>query len=93
MKIQSINVQNTSHVNCKSASQMTRYGVGALVASSSLFMFSNAIDSFDNQGVVEKRMINSTASALGIVGTFLGIVGIKDDEDDDDKRRGIEPRI
>ena len=89
MKISSINqVDNNNNIGFKRASKMTRYGVITLIAASSLFMLSNAIDTFnyEEKGHLS-RNIDIPASILGILGTFISWIGLEKDEEDSGKNR------
>lgn len=83
MKILPINnYTNNKNTNFKAANKFCRYSIYSLIASSSLFMLSNAIDTFrsDNTSKETAGVINTTASALGIIGTAMGIFGIEKEE-------------
>lgn len=72
------NYSNAENTNFKSANTFCKYSISSLIASSSLFMLSTALDTFKSK---EAEKITSTitpiASGLGIVGTALGLFGIE----------------
>ena len=82
MKILPINSYSDSkNLSCRGANKTCKYGITALIASTTLFMASNAIDSFEQQEPkTEKttlKYMDTAASVLGILGTGLSILGIK----------------
>ena len=88
MKILPINNNYTQNknTNFKSANKFCKYSITSLIASSTLFMLSNAVDTFKSEkigrNVTEK--VNTIASVLGIAGTALGIFGIEKEENDEE---------
>ena len=90
MKVQPINNNNYHQTNTsfKKASDICKYGVGALIASTTLFMGANALDTFKKEKVGSKPIasMNMIASLLGIAGTSLAIFGIEQEENNDKHR-------
>ena len=87
MKVSSVN-NFDNNINFKRTNKITKYGVNTLIAASSLFIISNAIDAFDfenNKNSISKN-IDFSASMLGILGTFMSLVGIQEDEEDSNKK-------
>ena len=87
MKVYSINsVNNNQNVGFKKCSNATKFGVSTLIASASFFMLSNAVDSFNSENIAKERNthINIPASILGITGTFISLIGLKQDENEDE---------
>jgi len=83
MKIQKIDqLHPVGHNTFKGCNNMTKYGIGALITSVSLFTLSNAMDTFDCQGQNASKVVNIDipASIFGIAGTFLSLIGLKNDE-------------
>ena len=80
---------NFNHnIKFEGANNTTKIGLAALIVSSSLFMMSNAIDSFEKQQTTEQKssgfgFLDGVASIAGIVGTFTGLLGLKQDEEDE----------
>ena len=90
MKIHSINqVDNNNNIGFKRINKMTRYGITTLIGASSLFMLSNAIDSFnyENNKHTTSQVIDTAAAILGITGTFMSLIGLKKDEENSGKNR------
>ena len=89
MKVNTVSTFNSSNFTFKHASKMTKYGVSTLIGASSLFMLSNAVDSFnyeDNTNSLSQK-IYVAASILGISGTFISLIGLDKDEEDSDKNK------
>ena len=89
MKILPINnYTNNNNTNFKAANKFCRYSIYSLIASSSLFMLSNAIDTFKSSELTKETtsVINTAASVLGIAGTAMGIFGIEKEESHDKHR-------
>ena len=88
MKIYSINKFDKNNICFQRTNKMTKYGVTTLIGASSLFMFSNAIDTFsvDNKNLTSK-IIDTGAAVLGISGTFMSLIGINKDEENSRKNR------
>jgi len=80
MKVLPINNIN-QNIKFEGANKTCKYGIAALIASSSLFMFSNAVDSFNKEETKTEKTalnyVNTAASVLGILGTGLSLLGIK----------------
>jgi hypothetical protein len=83
------NYSQAKNTNFKSANKFCKYSITSLIASSSLFMMSNAIDTYrsDKIGRNVTEKVNTVASILGIAGTVMGLFGIEklDKEDSDEK--------
>ena len=80
MKIQAVNNYNYDrNTNFKGANKFCKYSIHTLIAGASLFILSNAIDTFKSgetaKQVTEKFDI--AASLLSIAGTALGLFGIE----------------
>ncbi len=87
MKILPINnYSNDKNTNFKSANKFCKYSIGSLIAGSSLFMLSNALDSFKSDKISKKttNSINIAASILGIAGTAMGLFGIEKLDNNED---------
>ena len=87
MKICSINrYDNNQNIGFKRSSNATKFGVSTLIAATSLFMLSNATDSFYSENTTTKKSlnINIPASILGLTGTFISLIGLKQDEEDEE---------
>lgn len=84
MKVQPISNYNyQNNTNFQGANKFCKYSIRTLIASASLFMLSNAVDSFKPEKAKnELGYINTIASALGIAGTCLGIFGLEKEEHD-----------
>ena len=85
MKIQAINDQKYSkNIRFKRLNDYCKYGICALISSSSLFMCSNAIDSFRTEKLPKSTMtsLDIAASVFGITGTFMWLIGINLNDDD-----------
>ncbi len=80
MRVYPVVYQNQNNVSHRSINKMTKYGIGSLIASSTIFMFSNAVNSTFANNVECTKVFNSAASLFGIIGTALSITGIKRDE-------------
>jgi hypothetical protein len=84
MRVYPVVYQNQNNVSHRSINKMTKYGIGSLIASSTIFMFSNAVNSTFANNVEDintcTKVFNSAASLFGIIGTALSITGIKRDE-------------
>ena len=91
MKVSQINnnYSKAQNTNFKSANKFCKYSIASLIASSSLFTLSNAVDTFksDKIGKNVTEKVNTFASLLGIAGTAMGLFGIEklDKEDSDEK--------
>ena len=72
-----------NNTNFHGANKVCRYSIGSLIASSSLFMLSNAIDSFHHENKNTVTVMNTIASVLGIAGTCLGLFGIEQVDNND----------
>lgn len=80
MKVQPISNQNYNrNTSFHGVSKICKYGVGSLIASTSLFMLSNALDSFKSENINKQTVtcLNTIASILGIAGTGMGMFGIE----------------
>jgi len=92
MKILPINQNsNYKNINCKGINNTCKIGMGLLITSSSFFMLSNAIDSFEQDDYCIQKssmnMLDITASIAGIFGTFTSLIGLKQDEEDEENSR------
>ena len=82
MKIQKIEMQNYNPSlkgKTREANKLSKYAITSLIASSSLFMLSNAIDTMKTSDSTDKTgigIIDWAASALTLFGTITGIIGI-----------------
>lgn len=90
MKILPINnnYSQNQNTNFKSVNKFCKYSIASFIASSTLFMLSNAVDTFKSEKVSKEvtSSANTVASLLGIAGTFMGIFGIeKIDEKNEDR--------
>lgn len=87
MKIQPVaNYNYQNNTNFYGVNKFCRYGTVSLIASTSLFMLSNAIDTFKHEEVADKKSyIDAVASILGVAGTYLGIFGLEKAENHQDK--------
>lgn len=85
MKVLPINNYNyQKDTNFKGANRFCKYSIRTLIASTTLFMFSNAVDTFKPEKVnKELGYVNSIASVLGIAGTCLGLFGLEKAEHDE----------
>ena len=90
MKIQSINnnyqrVNNYKNTNFKAANKFCKYSILSLLASSSMFMLSNAIDTFkpEKANNVFTGTLNTAASVLTLAGTAMGLFGIEKIENEE----------
>lgn len=77
------NQYHQNNTNFHGANKVCRYSIGSLIASSSLFMLSNAIDSFHHENKNTVTVMNTIASVLGIAGTCLGLFGIEQVDNND----------
>jgi len=78
MKIHSIKDKFVNPL-IKSNNKLCKFAITSLIASSSMFMLSNAVDTFTSSKENQKQnigLLDSTASVLAIVGTLTGIIGI-----------------
>ena len=73
--VRNYNYQNNT--NFQGTNKFCKYSIGTLIASTSLFMLSNAIDTYKNEGTAVKSYIDAFASILGVTGTYLGIFGLE----------------
>ena len=81
------NYSNNQNKNFKGVNKFCKYSIRTLIASSTLFMLSNAVDTFKPEKVSNDSIgfVNTIASVLGIAGTALGIFGIEKEEDHSSK--------
>lgn len=82
MKIQPLGTHNYNP-NLKGNEKLCKYAVTSLIAGSSLFMLSNAIDTLNISRNTKKSdigLIDMTASVLAIFGTVTGLFGIAKNE-------------
>ena len=82
------NYSQNQNTNFKSVNKFCKYSIASFIASSTLFMLSNAVDTFKSEKVSKEvtSSANTVASLLGIAGTFMGIFGIeKIDEKNEDR--------
>ena len=81
MKVLPINNNINKNINFEGANKTCKYGITSLIASASLFMASNAFDSFNKEEPrAEKTALtymDAAASVFGILGTCLSLIGIK----------------
>ncbi len=84
MKVQPItNNYYQNRTNFQGANKFCKYSIRTLIASASLFMLSNAVDTFKpEKATTELGYVNTVASLLGIAGTCLGIFGLEKVEHD-----------
>ena len=91
MKINSIsNYYTNENLNWRGKNTLYKQSVRALIASSSLFMLSNAVHTFNKENNATNKteqFIDLAASFLGLFGTYAGIVGLKEDEKDNNRYR------
>ncbi|MBR1776857.1 hypothetical protein IJ750_07290 [bacterium] len=85
MQVQRINNCNLK-TNFQGINKFCRYGIGAFIASTSLFMLSNAFDSFSKEAPEYSYTapLDKAASALGIAGTLLSLFGIRQEDANDE---------
>ena len=85
MKVQKINVDNRNNVSFNSANKLKRYGISTLIASTSLFMYAKALDSFEpaipQSDKPYIQITNLIASILGIAGIAMSSTEPKKDDD------------
>ncbi len=81
------NYSNNQNKNFKGVNKFCKYSIRTLIASSTLFMLSNAIDTFKPEKVNKDSIgfVNTVASLLGVAGTALGILGIEKEENHSSK--------
>ena len=90
MKILPINnnYSQSKNTNFKSANKFCRCGVLSLIASSSMFMLSNAVDTFKPEKMsAVSSTLNSAASLLTVAGTAMGLFGIEKIEDKENNEK------
>ena len=89
MKVQPINNYNYQNsTSFQGANKFCKYGIRTLIASASLFMLSNAVDTFKPEKIDnELGYINTFASVLGIAGTCLGIFGLEKAEHEENNKK------
>jgi len=82
MKVQPIaNQHYQNNTNFHGANKFCKYSIRTLIASASLFMLSNAVDTFKPEKAENKLgYVNALASVLGIAGTCMGIFGLEKTE-------------
>jgi len=85
MKVQPVtNYNYQNNISYHGANKFCKYSIRTLIASASLFMLSNAVDTFrPEKAKNELGYVNTLASVLGIAGTCLGIFGIEKAEHDE----------
>ena len=78
---------NQNNINYKGANKLCKYSIRSLIASTSLFMLTTAIDTFkpEKEGKAVTAL-NTIASTLGIAGTAMGIFGIEKIDEKDENR-------
>ena len=76
------NYSDNRNINFKRANKFCKYSINTLIASTTLFMLSNAIGTFKPEKVKKDSIgfVNTVASVLGIAGTALGIFGIEKED-------------
>ena len=79
MKVQPItNKYYQNNINYRGANKFCKYSIRTLITSASLFMLSNAVDTFKPEKANnELGYVNAFASVLGIAGTCMGIFGLE----------------
>lgn len=85
MRVLPISNNNQNNTGYKGASKICKYGVSSLIASSTLFMLSNALEPAKSDLINEKVIgcMKHIASVFGIAGTALSLFGIEQVEQQD----------
>lgn len=79
MKVLPINNNyDLKNTNFKAANKFCKYSINTLIASSSLFMLSTALDTYKPEKTeIITSAINPIASVLTLAGTAMGLFGIE----------------